>query len=127
MLPGETIYAPRGVPPMTVVVISGGEEKVHEGLDPQWNVSVHVGKAFPGRGFIDKCRVGNTISSVPGQPDDAQFVIRKLEKARGLTKLLVLTPKGEPEPKIIEEAPTKFQWPRPKPMSVWERLRKPAL
>ncbi len=113
---------------MTLVVISKGEERVLSDVDPRWNVLVHEKHGPGGWTFIHNLHAGTVISHAPGQPEDARFVVRKMEKIRGgMATLLVLTPEVEPESKIIEETPTKFQWPRPTPMSVWERLRKPQV
>jgi hypothetical protein len=125
MLPGETYHCPRGVRPMTLVVIAKGEERVLSDVDPRWNVLVHEKHGPGGWTVMDKLCAREIISHAPGQPEDARFVVRKMEKTRGgMATLLVLTPEGEPESKIIGET---FQWPRPTPMSVWERLRKPQV
>lgn len=133
MIPGETWKVPKGMPAMTLVIVSKDGEHVQSGVDPTWNVSVHTTRqAIAGATFISNLRVGNVISSVPCQPEDARFVIRLLDKRRlrhldaiWSPETLVLTPEGEEDHAIVKQA---THWPfRPKRVSVWDLLRHPQL
>lgn len=131
MIPGETWKAPKGVPVMTLVVISKDGEFMQSGVDPAWNVLEHTQKNGSGWTFIKSLRIGSTISHVPCRPSDARYVVRLLNKRRKLRGFLdvyspaalVLTPEGADDFYVRQAR----HWPFGSRVSIWDLIRHPQL